>query len=55
MGLQIIYEGNQKWHLRFDSGTEVILTTEEIEQIVAQYEDALYKKCSTKNICKEEK
>lgn len=31
--MTIIYEGNEKWHFRFNSGTEVILETSEIEAI----------------------
>ena len=44
------YEGDGEWNLKFDSGTEVILTSQEIEEIAEQHEDALYKKCTTQNL-----
>ena len=51
--MQIQYEGDSLWKLTFDSGTVVLLKTEEIEALIEQAPEALYYQCKTTNLKEE--
>ena len=45
--LQVIYEGAHRWHLRFDSGAEIILDTKELEELQEIIPHVLYEEKTT--------
>ena len=41
--LSVIYEGNEKWYLRFDSRTEILLSEDEIMEIIETMPERIHK------------